>query len=92
MKTVLNMTPSGCPVCFAKIDAATHMGNRKPKPGSIGICVYCSTLLRYEPGLTVRQLTDEEVKSLEPDIQAHLRATQTRMRQLTPQKVTRRPT
>jgi hypothetical protein len=76
MKTVLNMAPTACPVCFTKLDAATHAGNRTPKAGSIGVCVYCTTVLRYEADLTVRQLTDKEFESLEPGFQAAIQELQ----------------
>jgi hypothetical protein len=43
--------------------------NRKPKPGSVVLCAYCATLLRFEKDFAVRLLSDEEFRALHPEEQ-----------------------
>ena len=55
-----------CPVCGHHLNAATPVeGDPQPQPGDFTVCLYCTSFLVYEPDLTVREMSEEEVYGLE---------------------------
>lgn len=52
-----------CPVCANKLNAAT--GAKAPKAGDLSICFVCSALLTFNDDMTVRSLSDVELKELD---------------------------
>jgi hypothetical protein len=61
-----------CPHCKHKLDAATSATGETctPTPGCLTICAYCSRVLIFEAGLTVRPATREDLDTLPPDVRA----------------------
>lgn len=56
---------SRCPTCAKTLDASSGPGS--PSTGDLSVCAYCLTMLRYEPGLALRELTAAEFDALRPD-------------------------
>ena len=55
----VNMRPSPCPVCGRVLDAASMVGGEgRPKPGDFTVCMYCSSILRFDGNLSLRQPGD----------------------------------
>jgi hypothetical protein len=60
--------PSKCLGCGKLIDTASAIGSkRKPRPGSITICLICGHLQAYGEGLRLRPLTDREMVEVAGD-------------------------
>jgi hypothetical protein len=60
---------SHCLDCGEQLDAATHIGGdqHKPDPGDVSICVRCGHIMAFADDLTLRRLTDEEMKQVAGD-------------------------
>jgi hypothetical protein len=59
---------AACLGCGKVMDAASGLGTkRKPKPGNIGVCLYCGHLQAYGWDLKFRPLTDEEMLEIAGD-------------------------
>ena len=62
-----------CPVCQTPSDAWTRLADGPgggPKPGSVAVCVYCSSVLVYAlgaRGLSLRKPTDAEMAAMADD-------------------------
>lgn len=57
--------PNKCLLCGAMLDAATSMGNKSaPDPGSLSICGECGAVSVFADDLTLRPLTDVEVREI----------------------------
>jgi hypothetical protein len=58
--------PEGkCPHCGHRLDSASHMTERvKPRPGDLTICMACASVLRFDGALTVRQVSDEQLRRI----------------------------
>lgn len=56
------LAATNCPVCSSKVNAAT--GATAPKVGDLSICFVCSALLTFNDDMTVRSLSDVELKEL----------------------------
>lgn len=58
-----------CPSCGYILDAATSLDDQviAPKEGDIGICFQCGTLLEYEEGYFVHELSSETLKELQKE-------------------------
>jgi hypothetical protein len=59
-----------CPTCSKKLDASNGPG--APEEGDLSVCAYCLTMLRYGPGLALRELRPEEFDALHADERAAL--------------------
>jgi hypothetical protein len=60
--------PNACLDCGKVMDAATGIGHRrKPRPGSISICLDCGHIMAFDWQLKFRPLTDEEVLAIAGD-------------------------
>ena len=65
--------PSGCPVCFRKLDGTTCLtADAKPKSGDVSVCFYCASLLEYDENLNVIKMTEKTMRELDLDTQAQL--------------------
>lgn len=55
-----------CPACEHKIDAAipNEDPNHVPEKGDISVCWYCSQALIFNEDLTIRSMTEKELKAL----------------------------
>lgn len=60
---------SPCPVCNAKLDAATcaSQAGRSPRPGDITVCLYCATILVFNPDLSHREADVNDLMELQKD-------------------------
>jgi|HubBroStandDraft_6_1064221.scaffolds.fasta_scaffold647247_2 hypothetical protein len=63
------VTPSPCTNCGKVMDAASvaGKGDDTPTPGDITICFYCHHLMAFADDMTIRDLTDEEIKECAGD-------------------------
>jgi hypothetical protein len=57
---------AACPNCGEKLDAATSVTDKNaiPKEGDIGICFKCGTLLEYEEGFFVHELSQKSLDAI----------------------------
>lgn len=71
-----------CPVCEAKLNRAGTEDGRAggPKPGDNSVCMYCASLLRFEPGLTLRRLELHELMEMSKEERDELGEVQWRIR------------
>jgi hypothetical protein len=59
---------SRCLDCGKILDAATDaFGDEKPAPGDASICFHCGHIMAFADNLTLRPLTDEEIKQVAGD-------------------------
>lgn len=59
-----------CPSCGRVMDAATVADSNRPAsptPGDLSVCIGCGDYLVYKDDLSLRQMTEEESKSLPPE-------------------------
>lgn len=56
-----------CPGCLRKLTAVSSETGEKPRPGDMSLCVYCGTVCYFEQGLTLREVTEDDLASLRPD-------------------------
>jgi hypothetical protein len=56
---------SRCPRCGAQITERYEVGPAAPKPGGFTICWQCDEFLRFGPDLTLRQLTDDDKRTID---------------------------
>jgi hypothetical protein len=61
--------PCCCLNCGFELDAAfdTSLVERSPRPGDATICIICGHLMVFGNDLTLRELTDEEIKKFAGD-------------------------
>lgn len=53
---------SKCQACDYKLDSVSSLTEAEaPKPGDVTICLKCGHLMGFNPNLSVRPLTDEEM-------------------------------
>jgi hypothetical protein len=50
-----------CPNCGQRIEAASSEHGSLPQPGDINVCLYCGELLTFNPDMTIRRPTPEEI-------------------------------
>lgn len=60
-----NKTP--CPKCGKNLDAATG-AKEGPSPMDATVCFYCLEWLIFKDDLQLRQMTEEEIVSLEDEV------------------------
>jgi hypothetical protein len=58
-----------CLACKCELDAATFAGpgDHTPEPGDVTVCFYCGHLMAFADGLTMRELTDAEMRQVAGD-------------------------
>lgn len=57
-----------CPKCGKRFDATSSaVGEHRPKPGDVTICIKCGGILFFKDDLTTRLPTDEEHKRVALD-------------------------
>jgi hypothetical protein len=64
--------PTPCPVCHVQLDGISRVKPDSPaegdeclpSPGSVTICIYCGSILIYEPGNHWRETTREDIKQI----------------------------
>jgi hypothetical protein len=62
------MPKSHCTACGYEIDAATCVGvDTRPKPDDITICIDCGHIMAFAKNLTLKDLTDSEIKEVAGD-------------------------
>jgi hypothetical protein len=54
-----------CPNCHHEIEGAT--GERKPSEGDYSICAYCLCLLIFNPDLTLRFASEQDIQGMHFD-------------------------
>lgn len=68
------VAPSWCPACGHVVDSATSIGGKtQPKPGDVGVCLYCAAYLEYDELLTTTVLADTAFEELPDATKALLR-------------------
>jgi hypothetical protein len=62
--------PQGqCPVCQALLDGVTKISTKRveddnPCEGDFSVCIYCGSMLRFGIGLTLYEVTRQDLKQL----------------------------
>lgn len=56
-----------CPSCSYEYDTASGFPGRGPKPGDVSICLRCGHLMGFNPDMTTRPLTDDEMLAVAGD-------------------------
>ena len=66
VKTKLNH----CPNCNTKLNGAKDVNgtDNPPKPDDYSLCIKCVTILQFTEDLSLRQVSDEEMKKLPADV------------------------
>lgn len=63
--TVIRLQDDKCPVCEEVLNAASSLdGVSQPKPDDVTVCAYCTSLLKYNKGMMLAILSEEEYKEL----------------------------
>lgn len=63
--TTTHLLGDYCPGCGKRIDAATSIdGEASPTPGDVTVCAFCASVLMFEPGLSLRRVSDQELAQL----------------------------
>lgn len=58
---------ANCPVCDTKLDGATCVDGDDeiiPQAGDVSVCMYCGTILEYEDGLFVHEISDKKLEQI----------------------------
>ena len=76
MKIKTTRTPiCYCPCCNAEIDSATDPMNKyTPEPGDASICFNCLAWLLFNDDLSLRMVTDDDIKEIPPLIKTYEQA------------------
>jgi hypothetical protein len=66
-----HVAEDSCPKCGAHLDAAMPVGKEedtaRPAPGDYSVCITCGALLVFEKNMRVRELSLEEMETMESD-------------------------
>lgn len=66
-----------CPGCGRAWDGAGALDNpRQPEPGDVGVCLGCAAVNIYGDDLRLRQATEADLASFDPDLLAYVRRAQ----------------
>ena len=77
MKTTYTCSDSRCPTCGKAATAASDpMSDATPSPHDFSICAYCSSVLRFNDDMTMREAVAADLDELEPDTLLKLRRLQ----------------
>lgn len=72
-----------CPVCKYTLDAATDpKSNAQPAPGDATVCINCASFLMFGEGLTLREMSLEEVANCDVDTLSGLKNARRHIEQL----------
>lgn len=75
MKQQQQHKPTVCPGCGKSLDASTAIhGDLQPIPGDYSVCIYCTLFMVYEDDLTLRRLTNAELRRMLPEDRRQLEA------------------
>jgi len=76
-----DVTPSTCPGCGARLDAASGVGHdERPKPGDWSICFRCARPLVFIEGGALREATAAELAGVDAETADALREAQAAIR------------
>lgn len=57
-------TGNRCPYCEARLDAASHTTEKiAPKPGDLTVCMYCASVLVFDPLLVPSKPMPGEIEA-----------------------------
>lgn len=61
-----DLTPTKCPSCGYKLDAATCPDDesKRPQPGDLSVCFNCTAILSFDERLKPVTATEAEIRSL----------------------------
>jgi hypothetical protein len=63
-----HMPSTTCPNCRKGVDGATSVdADAKPGPGDITVCLYCGHIMAFAADLSLRELTDDEMRKVAGD-------------------------
>ena len=63
--TTTTRTPDDrCPNCGEELGAMTGIGNDRPSPGSVAICVLCSAINIVGDDMKIRAATEDELAAM----------------------------
>lgn len=69
----IKMGDDHCPHCGTLLDAASDpLGDHKPSPGDLTICVGCGNICMFGDDFGLRKLEQEEYDSLPPELRVKL--------------------
>ena len=60
VKTTLVPQAGDCPNCFERLDAASSLEGKSPKPGDYAVCAYCGAILIYSTALELRSVNEDD--------------------------------
>lgn len=71
-----------CPTCGYVVDSATHVGDKEisPNDGDLSLCLKCGEILVFNPDLSLRASTLNDLMGLPADTNATLERAQTLIR------------
>ena len=71
--SVSHVPEARCPVCDAKLDAASAVqGASQPGPGDVSVCFYCTAFLQFNDNMELKLLKFKDLKEMEPETVAEL--------------------
>lgn len=64
-----NLPPAKCPGCSELVDDATAINgpDRRPAPGDVTVCAYCTSFCIFTDDLQLRLLTMQEISELDDE-------------------------
>lgn len=72
---------TACPCCGGLITGCSDLDNAgPPRVGEMAVCIFCASLLQYQPGGTMRAVTKPEVAAMAPEQRAIVERTQRAVR------------
>jgi hypothetical protein len=82
MSDHVRLSPSRCPHCGHRLNAASRLSGPVPKPvpGDMTICFGCGEALQFDRRLRLTKITAAEIAALDPDERAELQQTQAAVR------------
>lgn len=61
-------SPTVCPFCGRRQEAATGAAGTAPSPGAVAICWKCTAVSLYDENLALRRPTAAETEELDADV------------------------
>ncbi len=73
MRDTYTCTDARCPACGHQLDGACDpIGDARPKPDDISVCIECASVLAYNADLTLRIASDDDLRALPPELLVRL--------------------